>query len=143
MDTLPTKIAHRIFSLLPRDSLFSCLFVNQIWHDCSQTCLYEKVHWPSSDKLGALLTALTQTHEVHCGLGKYVKQLDITINQCDLQALTLSKFLLLCPNIEEVNILPPDAAEDSDQHIPLEVAISLTSCTKLRTLKCNGKEAEL
>lgn len=138
MDTLPTEIAHHIFWFLPRSSLYLCLFVNQLWHDCSQAIFYEKVPVQSSYKLNALLTTLTKTHKGDGVLGICVKLLTIMIDRCDLATSQLSILLLLCPNVEEIYIRIPFTLDYSDPLFPLDAAMALTSCNKLHTLRCIG-----
>lgn len=121
--------------------------MNHLWHDYSQARFYEKVYWPASDKLDALLTTFTLTQKVKGGLGRYVKRLNIMINLCDWPTPLLSKILLLCPNIEDIYIHyhyeGEHGGENSDECIPLDLALSLASCTKLRALKCYGKERNI
>lgn len=145
MNNLPTEIAHHIFSLLPRSSVYSCLFVNQLWHGCSQVFFYEKVSVQSPGQLCVLLATLTKKNKVNGGLGAYITWLEIETNRCDYpisQLTMLSKLLLLCPNIQRIRIENYTAPMNRKQFIPVDLAVSFASCTKLRRLECIGKEVE-
>lgn len=150
MNTLSAEIIQNIFSFLPKSSiaqpkisLFPCLFVNKLWHDCSQVLIYEDLIllWP--DQISTLVTTLTNTHPVNGGPGKYVKSLSIMLDEDGFRLSPLSKLVPLCLNLERLWLDLPQVYAAYAQQVTPDYAALLGSLSKLRILHGVNEAAEI